>query len=60
MFPGCQVGAMPPFGNLYGMTVIVDESLSGNKEIASKACSHAEVIEMGKKPSTPFAHRSRP
>ncbi|HEX3627995.1 MAG TPA: YbaK/EbsC family protein [Verrucomicrobiae bacterium] len=45
-FPDCEIGAMPPFGNLYGMEVFVAESLAGTKEIAFNACSHAEVIRM--------------
>jgi Ala-tRNA(Pro) deacylase len=45
-FPDCEIGAMPPFGNLYGMEVFVAESLAGNDEIAFNACSHSEVIKM--------------
>lgn len=45
-FPECQVGAMPPFGNLYGMEVYVDESLTKDKEIAFNAGTHAELIRM--------------
>lgn len=45
-FPDCELGAMPPFGNLYGMAVFVAESLSSHKEIAFNACSHTEIIRM--------------
>ncbi len=45
-FPGCETGAMPPFGNLYDMTVYVDESLTADKEIAFNAGSHYELIKM--------------
>ena len=45
-FPDCEVGAMPPFGNLYGMTVFVDESLSRDKEIAFNAGSHRELVRI--------------
>ena len=45
-FPDCETGAMPPFGNLYGMDVYVAESLTQNEEIAFNACSHTEVIKM--------------
>lgn len=45
-FPDCEIGAMPPFGNLYGMEVFVAESLAGNEEIAFTAGSHSEVIRM--------------
>jgi len=47
MFPGCEVGAMPPFGNLYGMDVYVAEKLSEDEEIAFNAGSHTELIKMG-------------
>jgi Ala-tRNA(Pro) deacylase len=46
MFPGCEVGAMPPFGNLYGMEVFVDEGLSADEEIAFNAGSHTELIRL--------------
>jgi Ala-tRNA(Pro) deacylase len=45
-FPDCEAGAMPPFGNLYGMKVFVDEGLSKDKEIAFNACSHKELVRM--------------
>jgi len=45
-FPDCEVGAMPPFGNLYGMDVYVAESLAEDEEIAFNACSHTELIKM--------------
>jgi len=45
-FPDCEIGAMPPFGNLYGMEVYAAESLSGDEEIAFNACSHTELIKM--------------
>lgn len=45
-FPDCEIGAMPPFGNLYGMEVFVAESLAGAGEIAFNAGSHSEVVRM--------------
>jgi Ala-tRNA(Pro) deacylase len=45
-FPECETGAMPPLGNLYGMGVVADESLSEDKEIAFNACSHRELIRL--------------
>jgi len=45
-FPECETGAMPPFGNLYGMDVFVDESLAEDKEIAFNAGSHRELIRL--------------
>ena len=35
LFPDCQLGAMPPFGNLYDLSVFVDESLADDEEITS-------------------------
>ncbi|HSB12584.1 MAG TPA: YbaK/EbsC family protein [Blastocatellia bacterium] len=46
MFPGCELGAMPPFGNLYGVDVFVDRSLSCDEEIVFNAGSHVEAIRM--------------
>ena len=45
-FPGCELGAMPPFGNLYDLPVYVDESLAKDKDIAFNAGSHYELIRM--------------
>jgi Ala-tRNA(Pro) deacylase len=46
MFPDCEVGAMPPFGNLYDIPVYVSESLAEDEEIAFNAGSHRELIKM--------------
>jgi Ala-tRNA(Pro) deacylase len=46
LFPGCEVGAMPPFGNLYDMEVYVSKLLSEDEEIAFNAGSHTEVIRL--------------
>ena len=45
-FPDCEVGAMPPFGNLYDMGVFVDCHLSADEIIAFNACSHTELIQL--------------
>jgi Ala-tRNA(Pro) deacylase len=45
-FPDCELGAMPPFGNLYDMPVYVAQSLAEDDEIAFNACSHTELIRM--------------
>ena len=45
-FPDCETGSMPPFGNLYGMDVFVDQSLAEDKEIAFNAGSHRELVRM--------------
>lgn len=46
LFPDCEVGAMPPFGNLYGMDVYVAEKLTLDEEIAFNAGSHRELIRL--------------
>jgi Ala-tRNA(Pro) deacylase len=46
LFPDCDVGATPPFGNLYGLEVIVDVSLSEMVVIAFCAGSHTELIQL--------------
>jgi Ala-tRNA(Pro) deacylase len=45
-FSDCEVGAMPPFGNLYDMAVFADESLSRDQEIAFNAGSHRELMRL--------------
>lgn len=45
-FPGCEVGAMPPFGNLFNMEVLVDPKLAEDEEIAFNAGTHTEVVKM--------------
>ena len=46
LFPGCEVCAMPPFGNLYGMEVFTDQSLNEDEEIAFSAGTHTELIKI--------------
>jgi Ala-tRNA(Pro) deacylase len=46
MFPDCDIGAMPPFGNLYGMEVYVEESLTKDREIAFNSGSHIELVKL--------------
>lgn len=45
-FNDCEVGAQPPFGNLYNMDVFVAEKLTEDINIAFNACNHAELIQM--------------
>jgi len=49
MFPDCEIGAMPPFGNLYGMEVYASHRLAEDSEIAFNAGSHTELIRMAYK-----------
>jgi Ala-tRNA(Pro) deacylase len=48
-FPECEPGAMPPFGNLYGMEVYAAGALGDNEAIAFNAGSHTEVIKLAYK-----------
>ncbi len=44
LFPGCELGAEPPFGSQYGLRTLVDEHLAKHQKIAVRAGSHTEVI----------------
>jgi len=55
-FPECEPGAMPPFGNLYGMPVYVEPHLAADPEIAFNAGSHTELIRMAYKDFERLAH----
>jgi Ala-tRNA(Pro) deacylase len=46
LFPECDPGAMPPFGNLYGMPVWVDEELARDDDIAFNAGNHEQTVHM--------------
>ncbi len=56
-FPDCETGAMPPFGNLYGIDVFVAESLTHDEQIAFNAGSHTELVQLAFKD---FEHLVRP
>jgi Ala-tRNA(Pro) deacylase len=46
LFPGCEVGAMPPFGNLYGLPVYADRSLEKDDEIVFNAGTHTLTAKL--------------
>jgi Ala-tRNA(Pro) deacylase len=48
-FPDCDIGAMPPFGNLYGMDVFASEALAQDENIAFNAGSHVELVRLAYK-----------
>lgn len=48
-FADCEVGAMPPFGNLYNIEVYVAKSLTDDEEIVFNAGTHTELIKMNYK-----------
>ncbi len=49
LFPECEIGAMPPFGNLYEMQVFVEKNLTEDTEIAFNAGSYTELIRLSYK-----------
>ncbi len=46
LFPECELGAMSPFGNLYGLPVYVDEQLAEDESIVFAAGTHTEAVRM--------------
>lgn len=46
LFPECELGAMPPFGNIYHLDVWIDEKLKSYSTISFNAGTHAEIIQM--------------
>ena len=57
MFPGCEVGAMPPLGELYGLEVYAARELTEDDEIAFNAGSFTEVVKL---PYAEFRRLARP
>lgn len=46
LFPDCEVGAMPPFGNLYGVPVYMDSTMVGQGAVAFNAGTHRDVVHL--------------
>jgi Ala-tRNA(Pro) deacylase len=46
LFPDCELGAMPPVGNLYGMPVYLDSTLAGEDVITFNSGTHRDVVHM--------------
>jgi len=46
LFPDCEIGAMPPFGNLYNLDVWVDKVLTEDASIVFQAGSHVETLRI--------------
>lgn len=47
LFPDCEAGAIPPFGELYGLPVYMDQALADNPEIIFNAGTRFDAIRMG-------------
>ncbi|OEY65779.1 aminoacyl-tRNA deacylase [Marinobacter sp. X15-166B] len=56
LFPGCEAGALPPFGNLFGMTVYCSEALTEQADIAFSAGSLTESLTMKTKDFLALVH----
>jgi Ala-tRNA(Pro) deacylase len=46
-FADCEVGAMPPFGNLYGVPVYVEKTLAEDETIVFRSGTHTETMSVG-------------
>lgn len=46
LFPDCELGTMPPFGNLYGVEVYVDQFLTEDEEIVFQAGTHLGAVKL--------------
>ncbi|MCZ2149689.1 MAG: YbaK/EbsC family protein [Bryobacterales bacterium] len=57
LFPDVELGAMPPFGNLYNnLPVYVDSTLAAEENIAFNAGTHRDVVHMKFKDFKHFVH----
>jgi Ala-tRNA(Pro) deacylase len=45
-FSDCDIGAMPPFGDLYGVPLYVDKALEEDEIIYFQACTHTDAISV--------------
>jgi Ala-tRNA(Pro) deacylase len=46
LFPDCDIGAMPPFGALYGMPVYLDRTLAAGPDLVFEGGTHREEVRM--------------
>jgi Ala-tRNA(Pro) deacylase len=46
LFPDCDLGAMPPIGSLYNMSVVVSKELAEKPDIIFNACTHTDCVKM--------------
>lgn len=55
-FPKCEIGAMPPFGNLFEMDVYVEEKMAANDNVVFNAGTHTELVQMSMKDFLDLIH----
>lgn len=46
LFPGCETGGMPPFGNLFGLPVYISETMGKCEDIVFNAGNHRELLQL--------------
>lgn len=46
LFPDCELGAMPPFGGVYGLAVYLDQTLAAEPHVSFNGGNHRDVIHM--------------
>jgi Ala-tRNA(Pro) deacylase len=46
LFPDCELGAEPPFGNLYDLATVIDRSLEADDHILFQGGTHGKAIRM--------------
>jgi Ala-tRNA(Pro) deacylase len=46
LFPDCELGAMPPFGNLYHVPVYLDSALASEPILACNAGTHRDLLHI--------------
>jgi Ala-tRNA(Pro) deacylase len=56
LFPGCEIGAMPPFGNLFGLSVCADSALEKDETIFFNAGNHLQTVALKYKDFKELAH----
>ena len=59
LFPDCERGAIPPFGSVYHLPTLVDESLAEDEQIVFEAHNHEEAIRMAYRDFEALEHRRK-
>jgi len=57
LFPDCERGVIPPFGELYGVPVYLDEALAEDPELILSAGTHSDSVRLG---NVDFMHLAEP
>jgi Ala-tRNA(Pro) deacylase len=47
LFPDCDLGAIPPLGQAYGLDVVLDDSLAGLDEVCFEGGDHRTLVRVG-------------